>query len=124
MTARKKPLAPLFEHTLYFREKISDALFGRNTADHVAMAGVGIDSLVDVIEKYRNGLEARGFLKEQEESQLLLDIDDAKYAINELKTMLADHSSFHAQAGRLLVYAIDRLVDRMEGLAKDIDKNG
>lgn len=122
MTARNKPLAPLFEHTLYFREKISDAVFGRNTADHVAMAGVGIDSLVDVIEKYRNGLEARGFLKEQEE--LLGDIDDAKYAINELKTMLADHASFHAQAGRLLVYAIDRLVDRMEGLAKDIDKNG
>lgn len=122
MTAKNKPLAPLFDHASYYREKISDAVFAENTADHVEMAGIGIDSLVEVIEKYRNDLEARGFLKAHEE--WLSDIEDAKYALGKVKTMLADHSSFHAQEGRLYVYAISRLVDNMEGLAKDIDKNG
>lgn len=122
MTARNKPLAPLFNHASYYREKISDAVFAGNTADHVVMAGIGIDSLVNVLEEYRNGLEARGLLKGHEE--WLGDIDDTKYAMNKVKTMLADHSSFDAQEGRLYVYAIGRLVDKMEELAKDIDKNG
>jgi len=118
---RDQKLEDIFPSTLgYYFGKIGDAIDGSKPREFGAMH---IHLVAEVIKAFKERLKERGILQAYDSVVYLINL--IEYPIQELTMYFTDatHTSLNAKSAHIFVFFIDKHIEELKSIAKEIDEN-